>query len=883
MNAYENIAGREQTLTLSKVVSISERLLPKEMKVMPWKCINHGVELLDSDEKLCAYMVAYGEMHELKCRAALQNFPFERLLTNFEVVDWGCGQGLATLVLLEMLGEHDKEHLVKKVTLIEPSTVALRRAKFNVCQRVNGRAEVVAKRLYLPSYNERVGENELTSFESRYSTTIHLFSNILDIPEVNIERLSQIVAQSGKHCYVVCVGPQNRNSWRIDAFAGYFHYKDDDVFSAINQPNFAHSTRTNFPITCRTRCFDYHSGKTPWDGLNGYENDASHTLQGEYIDDYSPIHILFKDKFPPSLLTAYELIHNQLETGDQLFLRPNINGDQPDIVLYRPSTGLVLFDIKEKALPEKVKNEDNKKASEDGKDPKKELVATVESYANRLIYQHVPSLATAIAADRRYRSLVKTVVVFSQNSQAEVNQYFGEPRGNSKLLLSMETLRSSDLAHQLQIGEDNHYITASLSEQLLSVISPRWHSYRDGRPSFLNKQQSALAVSEAGAHRKIKGVAGSGKTQVMVCRAINAMVRTGQPVLILTYNIALRNYVKYRINAIAADFSWNNVVICSYHEFIRSQGLNMGDIFHDFTPYDDPKYFAGRVTENFAAIFIDEVQDWTENWLRNIHDNFLADNGEFVVFGDKAQNIFHREIGDDGEPRIPSIPGRWNENLDKSERFLNGQIYNVSQAFGVHFFNWREAVAQLEYGESCMRYACVDRETPIDTCALWIQNTIRCFGLDESQTVVLTSTIEFLRQLDYAYRYTSKKQTSTTFAPQELCNTIIKSNDDEKKKERRIEEFTRAKRVGFTMETSHLKLSTISSFKGWESDNVILFIQDELMHSVTPLYNNATDKKSSVYLVPEVIYTAITRARKRLFVINMGNATYDAFFKRYQL
>ena len=46
--------------------------------------------------------------------------------------------------------------------------------------------------------------------------------------------------------------------------------------------------------------------------------------------------------------------------------------------------------------------------------------------------------------------------------------------------------------------------------------------------------------------------------------------------------------------------------------------------------------------EKYSAILIDEVQDYRTVWLRLIKKYFLADNGEFVVFGDSKQDIYNR-------------------------------------------------------------------------------------------------------------------------------------------------------------------------------------------------------------------------------------------------
>lgn len=64
------------------------------------------------------------------------------------------------------------------------------------------------------------------------------------------------------------------------------------------------------------------------------------------------------------------------------------------------------------------------------------------------------------------------------------------------------------------------------------------------------------------------------------------------------------------------------------------------------------------------------------------------------------------------------------------------------------------------------------------------------------------------------------------------------------------------------MGDSRLKISTIHSFKGWEVLNVILFIP-QYFYGSEELYNR-------------IVYTAMTRTRQNLIVIN-ANQLYKEF------
>lgn len=75
------------------------RRLPANLRNCPWIATDHGRAILQTEQQLDAYLAAYGEMHVVKCRAALQNFPCTEpdsdiLQHNYEIFDWGCGQGI---------------------------------------------------------------------------------------------------------------------------------------------------------------------------------------------------------------------------------------------------------------------------------------------------------------------------------------------------------------------------------------------------------------------------------------------------------------------------------------------------------------------------------------------------------------------------------------------------------------------------------------------------------------------------------------------------------------------------------------------------------------------------------------------------------------------
>ena len=62
------------------IINMCTNSIPKEYIGRPWTNpeLCHGVNLLDSTSSLDCYMAAYGEMHQTKCRVALQNLDFDK-------------------------------------------------------------------------------------------------------------------------------------------------------------------------------------------------------------------------------------------------------------------------------------------------------------------------------------------------------------------------------------------------------------------------------------------------------------------------------------------------------------------------------------------------------------------------------------------------------------------------------------------------------------------------------------------------------------------------------------------------------------------------------------------------------------------------------------
>lgn len=257
-------------LTINEIIKISNLYVPDIFKPCPWKYIdsqgrtlNHGTAVLETEELCSAYMSAYGPMHHHKLMRALDEneFPYSDLAGGIEIYDWGCGQAIGTMAVIEKFRQHGMLGKLRKVVLEEPSDVARDRAVIHVKKALeDNNADVIAVSKYLPSDNGD-NSNSITSISVEQPIAIHIFSNILDIEAVSLKGVSKMITSSGQNHIVLCIGPANLNESRILSFRKYFVENHIHIFTNFRETNFGlHPTRKAYG--CLINSFTYCLSQT---------------------------------------------------------------------------------------------------------------------------------------------------------------------------------------------------------------------------------------------------------------------------------------------------------------------------------------------------------------------------------------------------------------------------------------------------------------------------------------------------------------------------------------------------------------------------------------------------------------------------------------------
>jgi hypothetical protein len=191
---YAYTVERMKELSFRSLRSVSvefTKRLPVELSSELYTNIQHGVCQLQSEPELNMYIHALGLMHEAKLQYA-----FEHLSDDFinhqtiDIIDYGCGQAIGTICYADFLHKNGFSQQVRRVILIEPSEIALKRAALHV-SCFFPQAEIVT---CLKGFDD-LKEDDLCVDEE--IPTLHMFSNVIDLADdyFNLERFVGLINQ----------------------------------------------------------------------------------------------------------------------------------------------------------------------------------------------------------------------------------------------------------------------------------------------------------------------------------------------------------------------------------------------------------------------------------------------------------------------------------------------------------------------------------------------------------------------------------------------------------------------------------------------------------------------------------------------------------------
>lgn len=697
-------------------------------------------------------------------------------------------------------------------------------------------------------------------------------------------------------------------------------------------------------------------------------------------------------------LYLLEFLEKILDDSFEVYFNPYMNGDRPDIIIMKKGGGVMIIEVKDWNINSyelderknwRVKGQKNRFTI-------KSPISQVFTYKENLFDLHIEKLLEKKIKDIRKFNTVCCAVYFHNATQKELEDLLVVPYKEDRKyldflkyninLIGKDSLTEDYITNILKkryliSSKPSSYFTDDMYESIKRFIAPTVHLKEQGKKINYSQQQANIVYGIERNQIRVKGVVGSGKTTVLAGRAVESYKKTKGKVLVLTFNITLKNFIHDKINNVPEEFSWANFVILNYHFFIKSELNNLGieiepppeNIFGEeaISKYFEENYYSNirlfkelNIKHKYDVILIDEVQDYKRPWLDIIKECFLEEGGDYILFGDVKQNIYNNTT----ENRDVSVNVRGVNELKRCFR-SDFKIKDLAIEYQKEFYKNKYEIDnfntpntnQLELSfernqQGSVNYmylseAAKSNEESIKALYTIIHENAINKGINPNDITILAQTIKFLRDFDAFYRYASEEKTNTMFETWELiyklgfnflgkaqniiwlqkalnivnfpnnkmkgtdvlsrwftlydlllkypdvfqskinifCNKYSISKEEllnfthnngkeiEAFKNRfttnnminEIKKIRDNKKMNFWFNSGTLKLSTVHSFKGWESELLFLIIE--------PLYGNAN--KFNVAF-DEILYTGITRSRSNLIIINYGNQNYHEKLNR---
>ena len=164
--------------------------------------LENGLANLTSSDQLQMYLSSYGDIHRQKLLMAYEKIPNKIWNEGkFAVIDYGCGQCIAEMVLSDFMKQHYIDNdIISEFILIEPCRVSINQG-VKCLQAFFDDCEII-------TFNSIAGWISLDTIRTKAQTVLHIFSNVLDMPEFEREHIANILNQDVERNHVlVCVSP----------------------------------------------------------------------------------------------------------------------------------------------------------------------------------------------------------------------------------------------------------------------------------------------------------------------------------------------------------------------------------------------------------------------------------------------------------------------------------------------------------------------------------------------------------------------------------------------------------------------------------------------------------------------------------------------------
>jgi len=645
--------------------------------------------------------------------------------------------------------------------------------------------------------------------------------------------------------------------------------------------------------------------------------DELHIPLGRYIPERATW-----DQLTPALtpgeLTLADKFARELPDGWSIAVQRRILNALPDILCFHPTFGLIVVEVKDWAPDARkltVRNGTIFADDEHGRPYVSENpVAQVHHYRTILTelfprYTDAEFQITCVVAMTKFSDVAAKELlgrlVPNPYSQPKYAPYF-IVAGHETLARNVnEWIIASSRKENPRL--ERYFRDHPLSARTATRVS--WHlrvpelETEKYLPLRLDEQKTTFLRNADGAkRRKVMGTVGSGKSTLLAAYAAKHIAQ-GNEVLIISFTIVLRHWLHrliVRAGILLHTGGGSTTKIPQHqfsemtkdkarrwylHQFVRELAVTAGRsteltrLYWDSDEYPEEQIRElakslvqdPRVKERhrYKCILVDEMQNLHGEWLE-ILQHVLDDDGEFVIFADPAQNIYHTNMA--WTRTMPGFPGNWTK-LRKTYRFPPA-ICPMLQDFYDTFELKSEDSDPPEASD-------IDLFDAADL--VWFRSS------QDELAKVVAAQVQRSDELGFAAMDTAmlalkhgdglavlRELTGLESPPQDVKGFAHIFDDDQRN--------ARHLKHAFWPMVGEKKLCTVHSFQGWEARYVVLMISEREMETG----DIKSLERSSNFDYIRTIYVGLSRLARseqtaRVVVVNAERSLDDFFERHFQL
>lgn len=361
-------------------------------------------------------------------------------------------------------------------------------------------------------------------------------------------------------------------------------------------------------------------------------------------------------------------LYNSIDRDCYLYVQPRLRNLEPDFVLIDPLKGICIIEVKDWSIN------------------------YIETIDRRYVYTKGGKRDNPVFWTNRYFNLAKGLfesdqrlldedgylnfniyskVVFTNitSNECETNNLSPFLNQPPTIYFTSNQLRTLDI--KSLFGFETSNLDPAQMRVIRSILFPEITIHNDlGKVSdfedinetikALDSEQEQFAKRIPYGHYMVSGVPGSGKTVILLSRAIFLSKENPDwKIRIVTYNRSLSRKLESRLESLYPDLDfmsiiYENISISTFHSLALEEAnaevpQGMDDNRKDnWWTHELPQKALEKARPKFDAVLVDEYQDFYEDWIKlclalckKHRYNDREESENFFLAGDRLQSIYN--------------------------------------------------------------------------------------------------------------------------------------------------------------------------------------------------------------------------------------------------